>query len=134
MWTRVACDVFRSVLICHYFSHVRAFSRASACRAGQRWPGIWISPCGKCSGEAFQPALITRDPAGRDTVTRLAALGLKVDNVFDFACGRLRELAPPEAAVVVMDGNVTLEGEHFDAVIVRVGRPATDHSHEFAQR
>ena len=28
----------------------------------------------------------------------------------------------------------TLDGEHFDAVIVRVGKSAADQSHEFAQR
>ena len=34
----------------------------------------------------------------------------------------------------MMDGNVTLGGEHFEAVIARVGKPAADQSHEFAQR
>jgi hypothetical protein len=86
------------------------------------------------AGETFQPALITRDPAGRNNITQLVALGLQIDNAFDFACERLRELPTPAAAAVVMDGNVTLDGEHFDAVIVRVGKPAADQSHEFAQR
>jgi hypothetical protein len=85
-------------------------------------------------GETFQPALITRDSAGRNAITQLLAVGLKIDNVFDFACERLRELPLPAAAAVVLDGNVTRNGEHFDAVIVRVGKPAADQSHEFAQR
>ena len=85
-------------------------------------------------GETFQPALITRDPEGRLGINQLLAMGLKIDNVFDFACDRLRELPTPTAAAVVMDGNVTLGGSHFDAVIFRVGRPAADQSHEFAQR
>jgi hypothetical protein len=85
-------------------------------------------------GETFQPALVTRDPAGGNHITQLVALGLKIDNVFDFARERLRELPTPAGAAVLMDGNVTLDGEHFDAVIVRVGRPAADQSHEFAQR
>jgi hypothetical protein len=86
------------------------------------------------NGETFQPALITRDPAGRNNMIQLVAVGLKIDNVFDFACERLRELSTPAAAAIVMDGNVTLDGKHFDAVIVRVGKPAADQSHEFAQR
>jgi hypothetical protein len=86
------------------------------------------------AGEAFQPALITRGPEGRNDITQLVALGIKIDSVFDFACERLRDLPTPAAAAVVMDGNVTLNGEHFDAVIVRVGKPAEDQSHEFAQR
>jgi hypothetical protein len=85
-------------------------------------------------GETFQPALITRDPEGRLGINQLAAVGLKIDNVFGFACERLRELPTPSAAAVVMDGNVTLGGGHFDAVIVRVGKPTADQSHEFAQR
>jgi hypothetical protein len=85
-------------------------------------------------GETFEPALITRDPAGHNHLRQLLALGHKIDNVFDFACERLRELPTPAAAAVVMDGNVTLDGAHFDAVIVRVGKPAADQSHEFAQR
>lgn len=83
------------------------------------------------AGETFQPALFTRDPAGRHNITQLVALALKIDDVFDFACQRLRELPTPGAAGVVMDGNVTLDGEHYDAVIVRVGKPAADQSHEF---
>jgi hypothetical protein len=88
----------------------------------------------RVQGEAFQPALITRDPAGRNAITQLVAPGAKIDNAFDFACERLRGLPAPAAAVVVMDGNVTLGGERFDAVIVRVGKPAAVQSHEFAQR
>lgn len=82
-------------------------------------------------GETFQPALITKDPAGHNDLRQLL---LNIDNVFDFACEQLRELPTPAAAAVVMDGNVTLDGAHFDAVIVRVGKPAADQSHEFAQR
>jgi hypothetical protein len=85
-------------------------------------------------GATFQPALITRDPEGRLGIKQLAAVGLKIDNVFDFACERLRELPTPTAAAIVMDGKVTLGGDHFDAVIVRVGKPAAHQSHEFAQR
>ena len=94
--------------------------------------GIHLATSAK--GETFQPALITRDPEGRLGISQLVAVGLKIDNVFNFACERLQELPTPTAAAVVMDGNVTLGGDHFDAVIVRVGKPATDQSHEFAQR
>jgi hypothetical protein len=85
-------------------------------------------------GETFQPALITKDPEGRLGIRQLVAVGLKIDNVFDFACERLREFPTPSAAAVVMDGNVTLDGSPFDAVVVRVGKPGADQSHEFAQR
>lgn len=62
-------------------------------------------------------------------------MGLKVDNVFDFAREQLLNKLPrPAAAAIVMDGNVTLNGERFDAVIVRVGKAAADESHRFSQR
>jgi hypothetical protein len=86
------------------------------------------------NGETFQPALITRDPEGRNNINQLVAIGLKIDNVFDFACEQLRELPTQAAAAIAMDGNMTRDGRHFDAVIVRVGKPDADQSHDFGQR
>jgi len=83
--------------------------------------------------EPFQPALITRDLTGQNQIIQLVAAGGKIDDAFSLATGQLRGLPAP-AAAAVMDGNVTLDGEQFDAVIVRVAKPGLGHSHEFAQR
>jgi hypothetical protein len=91
-----------------------------------------IQLASRIQGETFQPALITRDREGRLGINQL--FGLKIDDVFGFACERLQELPAPTAAAVVMDGNTTFGGDLFDAVIVRVGKPAGSESHEFAQR
>jgi hypothetical protein len=83
---------------------------------------------------AFSPAVITTHLQGPPRITQLMVLGVKIDDVFGYACKRLSEMPDVASAAVVMDGSVATGDAVMDAVIVRVGIPTAAISHEFFQR